>query len=360
MSSPLELERELAGVVSLSDMAGEVLDRLQRLVGASASTLFSFDNRGGVRTQGGRLEGPMRDYTPDLVEEDVFLSWSRNLPPSTLISDGTGLDLVPHVKSRPYVDFYRPRDIGFVYGVWPTGRRFGSDQMFGLFLSTPSVSRRLSPRDLDKLSQLESPLRSAARRIARFSALEQKCSVLVHLLEQQRGSHVLWDVEGRLVWVSATAQRLLHGGMPGSDLEHAAAVAFRQLRRLDTSSRQTLLGRPQRLRSAGGAPLLVEFSWLPGADRRPWLLAEVRDCSGAQAVGTLTRAEVGILRLLVRGLSDRELGQTLSVSTTTVKTHVRHILGKLGVTSRSKAASLARDAWDVGYEMPGPIPRKPR
>jgi DNA-binding NarL/FixJ family response regulator len=358
MISSVALETELAGVVSLADMAGDVLDHLQQLVGASGSTVFSFDGRGGVLTQGGPLEGPMRDYTPDLFAEDVLLSWSRNLPPSTLISDGTGFDPQPHVKSRPYVDFYRPRDIGFVYGVWPTGRRFGTDQMFGLFFTTPAPFRRLAASNIDKLRQLEAPLRSAARRIARFSALEQKCSVLVHLLEQQRGSGVLWDAEGRLTWVSAAAQHLLQGGVPGSDLEHAAAVAFRQLRRVDASSSQTLLGRPQRLRSVQGAPLLVEFSWLPAPDRRPWLLAEIRGCSGAAAqLGALTRAELAVVRLLVRGLSDREIGQSLSVSTTTVKTHVKHILSKLGVPSRSKAANMAREAWDVGYEVSSPIAR---
>jgi hypothetical protein len=50
-------------------------------------------------------------------------------------------------------------------------------------------------------------------------------------------------------------------------------VAIRQPRRVDTSLSQMLLGRRQRLCSAQGAPLLVEFSWLPTADGRPWLLA---------------------------------------------------------------------------------------
>jgi DNA-binding NarL/FixJ family response regulator len=55
----------------------------------------------------------------------------------------------------------------------------------------------------------------------------------------------------------------------------------------------------------------------------------------------LTPREVEIVRLLARGLSNREIADNISVSTTTVKGHVEGILSKLGVESRAGAVGAA-------------------
>jgi len=55
----------------------------------------------------------------------------------------------------------------------------------------------------------------------------------------------------------------------------------------------------------------------------------------------LTNRERDILRLLVDGLSNPEIAEQLSLSRSTVKTHVSHILEKLGVDSRVEAVTLA-------------------
>jgi len=57
--------------------------------------------------------------------------------------------------------------------------------------------------------------------------------------------------------------------------------------------------------------------------------------------GTLTEREIEVLRLIVNGLSNEMIAQTLSVSLPTVKTHVRHIFEKLGVSDRTQAAVWA-------------------
>lgn len=48
-----------------------------------------------------------------------------------------------------------------------------------------------------------------------------------------------------------------------------------------------------------------------------------------------------MLRLLVEGLSDREIAERLYISHYTVMRHVTGILNKLGVTSRTAAATWA-------------------
>lgn len=65
-------------------------------------------------------------------------------------------------------------------------------------------------------------------------------------------------------------------------------------------------------------------------------------------VGTLSEREVEVLWLLTKGMGNRQIAAKLSVSTDTVKSHVRHILDKLNATSRTDAAVKAVRAGLVG------------
>ncbi len=58
----------------------------------------------------------------------------------------------------------------------------------------------------------------------------------------------------------------------------------------------------------------------------------------------LTEREHEVLRLIARGATNREIARTLFVSEGTVKNHVSHILGRLGLRDRTQAAIYARDA----------------
>jgi two-component system NarL family response regulator len=63
----------------------------------------------------------------------------------------------------------------------------------------------------------------------------------------------------------------------------------------------------------------------------------------AQRMGgpQLTQREMDVLRAIVRGRSNREIGSDLSISEATVKTHINSLLGKLGVTDRTQASTAA-------------------
>ncbi len=56
----------------------------------------------------------------------------------------------------------------------------------------------------------------------------------------------------------------------------------------------------------------------------------------------LSERELEVLRLVAEGLTDREIGDVLFVSPRTVATHVARMLDKLGVESRTAAATMAR------------------
>lgn len=55
----------------------------------------------------------------------------------------------------------------------------------------------------------------------------------------------------------------------------------------------------------------------------------------------LTRRELDVLRAIVDGHSNKEIGLALSLSEGTVKFHVNNLLGKLGVADRTQAATEA-------------------
>ena len=66
---------------------------------------------------------------------------------------------------------------------------------------------------------------------------------------------------------------------------------------------------------------------------------------GDGALGAaLTGRQREVLRLLSEGLSNKEIGRTLSLSDKTVKAHVTAIFKSLGVVNRTQAASAARKA----------------
>jgi DNA-binding NarL/FixJ family response regulator len=69
----------------------------------------------------------------------------------------------------------------------------------------------------------------------------------------------------------------------------------------------------------------------------------------ADAIGDLSEREVEVLQLMAQGLSNQEIAKELYLSSTTVKTHVSHILTKLGVRDRVQAVV---EAYDSGIVAP--------
>ena len=59
--------------------------------------------------------------------------------------------------------------------------------------------------------------------------------------------------------------------------------------------------------------------------------------------GLLSARERGVLRLVAAGLSNRQIGETLSISERTVKFHVTAIFNKLGADNRAQAVAIAAE-----------------
>jgi DNA-binding NarL/FixJ family response regulator len=93
----------------------------------------------------------------------------------------------------------------------------------------------------------------------------------------------------------------------------------------------------QELRQAIKSAAAGQVQLSPQAAAR--LMHEVRTPEKSRE--PLTERETSVLRLLAQGKSNKEIAQSLSIGEETVKTHVSHILDKLGVLSRTQAALYA-------------------
>lgn len=60
-----------------------------------------------------------------------------------------------------------------------------------------------------------------------------------------------------------------------------------------------------------------------------------------EKIELITERELEVLRLVARGMSNKEIGTSLSISPLTVKSHLRSILDKLGLRGRVEAAAWA-------------------
>ena len=178
------------------------------------------------------------------------------------------------------------------------------------------------------------------------NAVERERDVLRSLLLARRGAFIVWDHDLNPVWMSPEVQAWLGDETAREELNGAAFAAFCRLQpRAAAPGPSSVLALLQ-LGSVPARPMLAKFSCIYTQDGYRWLTAELTRYRSTHAkLETLTRAEANVLRLLVRGLSNREIGEKLHVSIETVRTHVRRLLNKLDVTSRSKAASVAREAW---------------
>ena len=76
-----------------------------------------------------------------------------------------------------------------------------------------------------------------------------------------------------------------------------------------------------------------------GRTRIPALVAE--RLAGRMSGSSLTGRETDVLKAIVAGKSNKEIASSLFISEATVKTHINSLLGKLGVTDRTQAATTA-------------------
>ena len=157
--------------------------------------------------------------------------------------------------------------------------------------------------------------------------------------------------DGRLLWQTPLARELLqrYGGLAG---ELAPAPLWRWLQQQLPLARAQQEPPPLRLLQ-GSAELLVRLHQrldaepdAPASDEEEWLLVmhERNDTALIEQLGlslALTAREAEVLYWVVKGKINRDIADIIGASPATVKKHLERIHAKLGVETRTAAATLA-------------------
>jgi DNA-binding NarL/FixJ family response regulator len=113
---------------------------------------------------------------------------------------------------------------------------------------------------------------------------------------------------------------------------------------------------------AGGGALLAPSVTRRLLDLRGGSLRPIPSRSVDSPLGGVTKRELTVLKLVARGMSNTEIAQALDLAPSSVKTHVGHLLTKLGLGDRVQLVvfayeqELIRPGWadDDGRGQPGP------
>jgi DNA-binding NarL/FixJ family response regulator len=98
-------------------------------------------------------------------------------------------------------------------------------------------------------------------------------------------------------------------------------------------------GRADALLAEAGA--LAELTGMPALKARVRALGTSAELPSLALPDGLSGREAQILKLVARGLSNREIGATLFISEHTAANHIRSILRKTGCANRTDATSYA-------------------
>ena len=164
----------------------------------------------------------------------------------------------------------------------------------------------------------------------------------IELAERLRPNVILMDlVMPRLDGLDA--MRVLQQGLPEARV--IVLTSFADDEKLLPAIRAGAAGyllknvQPQELARAIRAAHAGEALLDPAVAAR--LVEAIAERGSDERAHQLTPREREVLELIGRGLSNKRIARELGVAEKTVKTHVSHVLGKLGVSDRTQAALYA-------------------
>lgn len=184
--------------------------------------------------------------------------------------------------------------------------------------------------------------RMAAHRLQARQAQQARNALDAHghaTLAVQGAEDAAGATAPRLVWQTPLARRWLPAwfGTAPDELPPGLLQWLRAAVRPGSDTRPLTLTRAGRQLVCTLQGRTVDDDWLV-------VLREVDDAATVQALMQalrLTQREAEVLYWVVRGKTNRDIGDILGASPATVKKHLEHVYEKLGVETRTAAAQLA-------------------
>jgi DNA-binding CsgD family transcriptional regulator len=351
--------------VTLEDLGAQVLPLIERAFETSASVLNVIEDQGQIVPMAGTLRKDGFEYFEKYWLEDPMPKALRDLNPLVMYASRVP-EWKIYLKHPVYADFYRPRQIHYfaVLQLLDSGN---------ILLARSRHQSDFNKRDEWLLARILPALETLTRRDIRAKQRFRAHSIVETVLDLDHRPRIALDPQGGFLWASEHAETLVGLRRGGRKVVPDALVGA--VRRLGA-----LVGKdPSRVAPVSSvaiprenaAPIRAELRLARTRMGETFVLAELEvsevpsRIADAAARFQLTAAETEVLRLISAGLSDEAITHRLFVSMATVRTHVSHILDKLGVSSRVQAALLAhglRSSTDLGGETPlrdSPRPRPP-
>jgi DNA-binding response OmpR family regulator/DNA-binding CsgD family transcriptional regulator len=148
--------------------------------------------------------------------------------------------------------------------------------------------------------------------------------------------------DGRLVWQTPLARRLLHDYL--GELHGQLPAPLAAWARMQAEARRA--GREAVVHAVAQGPRRLSFTLHEDTGDGEWLVVmrESSDAATVQSIAAafrLTTREAEVLYWVVKGKTNRDIGEILGTSPRTVNKHLEHVFEKLGVETRTAAAALA-------------------
>ena len=142
--------------------------------------------------------------------------------------------------------------------------------------------------------------------------------------------------DGKIVWQTPLARTLMQGYLVDSELTNWLAAT------------QAAHGQSQShppLTLARGSRRLI-FSAAEFSEDEQWMIvlreeSDVAQIEKLMAAFKLTQRESEVLNWVIKGKTNRDIGEILGTSPRTINKHLEHVFVKLGVETRTSAAAIA-------------------
>jgi DNA-binding CsgD family transcriptional regulator len=332
---PMSVVLASAEATTLDELA-RVTERVGALVGAWGSMLYRYEH-GRIVPVGGRLAESMVDYHAELVPTDPTQIRARSLAPRprvVLASRAVGRRAFE--RCAAYDAYYRRYDVERVTCMWLNDLPYATEGMVGMLLARDRRCDEFDREDGTTLGYVLTALAVAVQRCARVEALRWQEDGL-RAAAEVIGAYAVLGAGGRLVWASPSALALL--GDEGSPL--LAAAAQRLLAGEPSARVELELALPggqarAELQLSGSAERRVVVARLEPRMR----VVDERTAAALRDHYRLTAAEARVVRLVALGLTNAAIAERCDVSIETVRTHVAHVLAKLGVATRAEAGAV--------------------
>jgi DNA-binding NarL/FixJ family response regulator len=341
LADVVEASRE---AIVLGEFAREALDGLRRAFDCNLGCITHSPYDGAIDIISCTDARVLSEYRRDWFQIDPInaalgsydASW---IVPATRLPEWTAMQNHPL-----YAEWAPSKNVRFLLHLRLSEAPYLKRGATNVFLCRPKEHADFSHREFLALSQVMPDLETAVQRCARIAAMNSASPFLETLLDDAEGrARLALGADGRVVWASKAARRLLAAHLGRSrSLPAALTEKARKLASGAATSADLRF-------IAGGVWLTATVQTAFAKTGEPFVIIGLCSPSGAlpdevrERYG-LTAKEADVLSDLAEGLSNVEIAQRRFISITTARTHVAHILSKLGVRSRLQAGVLARAA----------------